>query len=81
MKMWSDYLIIIGAIIGFSAASAFLADRKRFSTNIFMGSVSICVCILTWIPLIPSYFIILSILIVGAMIFKDGIPGRGESSI
>lgn len=75
MSIISDYLIPTVAIFAFSAASAFMAT-KSFSLNVFLISMAIGIAILVWIPAFPVYMIIISILILVGLLFKD--TGIGE---
>jgi len=66
--MITDYLIVIGAILGFSIAVSITKDG--FSTNVFLTGVAICIAVLVWIPLLPRYLIIIPILIISGIFFS-----------
>lgn len=72
----TTFLILIAAVLGFSTASAFLG-REQFSINSFLVAFSIGIGVLVWIPYIPFYFILLSIIAIAGMIFMN----RGGSQI
>lgn len=71
-----DYLIPVGAVLGISAACAMMYE-KSFSINVFLTALTIGIAVLCWIPLIPSYSIVISVLIIVGMFFKDS----GDSTI
>lgn len=70
-----DYLIAFGAITGVSIACSLFNNRgnNAFSLNTFLSCMSIGISILVWIPVVPSYLIIFSVLITTGMLFKGGL--------
>jgi len=66
--MITDYLIVIGAILGFSIAASI--TKNGFSTNVFLTGVAICISVLIWVPMLPRYLIIVPILIITGIFFS-----------
>jgi len=64
------YLVSIGAVFAFSMISSI--TKNGFSINIFLVSVAICIAILVWIPILPIYLIIVSVLFIVGILFSDG---------
>lgn len=69
--MWSDFLIVFAAALMIAAASAFLTRRKTFSMNTFLISFAIAIAILVWIPLLETYMIGLSVLLIISVMMGD----------
>lgn len=75
MSAIMDYIIAIGAVFGIAMACSLLSRKGiDFSMGIFLTSLAIGIAVLVWIPLIPQYMIVLSILIIISQLFKDGNP-------
>lgn len=72
-----DLLIPIVALLALSFAVSILR-KGGFSMNIFMASFAIGLCILIWIPLVPSYMIIMTVLIMVGMLFSDNVGEINE---
>lgn len=70
-----DYLIAFGSITGIAIACSLFnkGDNNLFSLNTFLASMAIGISILVWIPVVPSYLIIFSVLITTGMLFKGGL--------
>jgi len=69
-----NYLFPIGAIFAlssFCAITGYKEGQIKFSSNVFLSSMSIGIAVLVWIPLIPSYMIIFTVLIIGGMFFMN----------
>ena len=65
-----DYIIVTALALGLSMFCAFIANRQ-FSTPVFLASMAICISILVWIPLLPTWMIVISILMIVAMLFTE----------
>ncbi len=73
MNEMMQYIIIIMASIGVSAACAF--TRKGFASDVFLCALIVCIGILIWQDMIPFYMITVTILMVMVLLFG----GRGET--
>lgn len=73
-----DYLIPMIAVLVIAFACAVLRKKGEFSINIFLSSISVSIAVLVWIPLVPSYMIVFSILILVGMLFAKGDSTTGE---
>jgi hypothetical protein len=72
--MITDYLIAFGATFAISIATSYSKDG--FSTDIFLLSVAISICILAWIPIVPVYTVLISALILVGMLVKQTDSGE-----
>jgi hypothetical protein len=66
-----NYLILILSCFVISFACSMLNKEKEFSIMVFLSCFSITVAVLVWISLVPSYLILLSVLIIVGMLFMD----------
>jgi len=72
-----DIIVALIASIIFSLIASRAGRRDgSFSYNTFMGCLAICIAIMVWIPIIPSYTIIGSICLIMAILFSDRIGGN-----
>ena len=77
-----DYLIPIGALLALSRVAALSKQEsgehfaEHFTISVFLLSMSIGIAVLAWVPVIPSYMIIISVLIIVGMWFKGSYSGE-----
>jgi hypothetical protein len=74
-----DTLVLFVAVFAFSIACAMLRKGQGFSTNIFLGSFAIGITVLVWMPIIPTYMIVLPILILVGMMFSEKFTGSDST--
>ncbi len=74
-----DALVMLAAVFAFSAATAILRNGESFSINIFLSSAAIGITLLIWMPVLPTYMIVLPIAIIVSMMFQDRIMGSGTT--
>lgn len=72
-------LMLYMMVLGLSVGVSMLRKEEGFSFNIFMGSIAIGITILIWSESIPTYMIILPVLLMVGMIFSDKTTG-GETT-
>lgn len=72
--LWYSLMLYM-IILGLSIAVSMLRKDEGFSFNIFMGSIAIGITVLIWNEAIPTYIIILPILIMVGMLFSDKTTG------
>lgn len=64
-----DFIIPVAIVLSIATASAIA--NKRFSKNVFLTSIAVGMAVMIWIPLLPSFMIVVSILCIVGMIFSD----------
>ena len=55
--------------MGISLLCSMIGREGSFSMNIFMSTMAICIAVLVWVPVLPSFAIIISVLLIVAMLF------------
>ena len=69
-----DIMTIMVSLVmamGVSLVCSVIGRNGDFSMNIFMATLAICIAVLVWIPVLPSYTIIISVLLIVAMLFSS----------
>lgn len=64
-----NFIIPVAIVLAIATASAIA--NKRFSKNVFLTSIAVGMAVMIWIPLLPSFMIVVSILCIVGMIFSD----------
>jgi hypothetical protein len=67
-------MVGIGALMAVSLATAL--SKNGLSTNIFICSTTIGLAVMVWIGIFPTYFVLVSVLMLVGMFFS----GRGTGS-
>lgn len=73
-ELWYTLMLCM-IVLGLSLGVSMLRKDEGFSFNIFMGSIAIGITVLIWCGAIPTYIIVLPILIMVGMIFSDKTTG------
>jgi hypothetical protein len=68
-------MVGIGALMAVSLATAL--SKNGLSTNIFICSATIGLAVMVWIGIFPSYFVLISVLMLVGMFFSAR-NGGGE---
>lgn len=70
---FSEYLVAMAVVFVMSIGCSLLSFRKNreFSLNIFLSSMAIGVSILVWVRLLPTFTIVISVLMIVIMLFTE----------
>ena len=68
-------MIGVGALMAISLATAL--SKNGLSMNIFICSATIGLAVMVWIGIFPTYFVLVSVLMLVGMFFS----GRGDDEI
>jgi hypothetical protein len=77
----TDYLIAFGAIMGIATLCSMMHSKGEveFSGGVFLITIAISIALLIWIAILPTYMIIVSVLIiVGTMLGGSEIGASNE---
>lgn len=67
-----DIMTIMVSLVmamGISLICSVIGRNGNFSVNMFMATLAICIAVLVWVPVLPSFTIIISVLLIVAMLF------------
>lgn len=65
----ASYLIPVMAVLMLSVACAMVMDKGTFSTNTFLVSNSIGICVLVWANIFPIWAMVIAGLLISVVLF------------
>jgi len=60
--------------VGSLAVLAIICSRSNsgFSRNVFLSSMAIGIAVLVWVPVLPTYMIVVSVLLMSGLLYSGG---------